>query len=222
MPPRTAAPAAAVLLLALAGCTGDPDDGAAPAADSLLAAAADEMAAVQTVRLRLEADANVAELPVRQVEAQVTGGGDAAGTAQLDQFGQRLEVAFVVVGDEFHYRLVGDWQQSTRADAADLYDPSAILDPERGVANLLRTATSAEVDGDEEIEGVATYRVTAGFDPAAVAALLPGAPAGLTGTLWIGVDRPLLHQARFDLPDGGGPVTVRLHDHDAPAQISAP
>ena len=221
MRPPTAA-AVAALLLALAGCTGDEGDGTVPEADRLLAAAAGEMADVQSVRLRLSADANVAELPVRQVEAQVTRDGDAAGTAQVEQFGQRLEVSFVVVGDEFHYRLLGDWQQGTRADAAGLYDPSAILGPDGGVANLLRTATAAEVDGDEEIDGTATHRVTARFDPAAVAALLPGAPDGLTGTLWIGVDRPLLHQARFELPDGGGPVTVRLYDHDAPAQISAP
>src|SRR5690606_8467025 len=102
----TAVAAALLLLpLGLAACTGDeggrtPDDAA-----QVLADAGDAMADLQTVRLRVEAGTDLAELPVRQVEAQVTRTGDAAGTAHVEQFGQLLEVAFVVVGDDFHYQV---------------------------------------------------------------------------------------------------------------------
>ncbi|MFS8523170.1 MAG: LppX_LprAFG lipoprotein [Micromonosporaceae bacterium] len=219
--PRTAA--AAVLLVStlwLTSCTGDqdlPDD-----ADQVLAGAVDAMADLRTVRLRVQADTDVAELPVRRVEAQVTRTGDAAGTAQVEQFGQLVEVTFVVVGDAFHYQVLGGWQKGSRAEAAALYDPSAILDPDRGVAHLLRTLTDARVEGEDEVAGVRTWRVTGGLAREAVATLLPGAPEGVTGTLWIGVERPLLHRVRVELPDGAGPVTVDLFDHDAPADIREP
>lgn len=220
--PRTAA-AFAVLLstLALAACTGDqnppPDN-----AERVLADAADAMADLRTVRLRVQAETDVAELPVRRVEAQITRTGDAAGTAQVEQFGQLVEVAFVVVGDDFHYQVLGGWQKGSRAEAAALYDPSAVLDPDRGVAHLLRTLTDARVEGEDEVAGVRTWRVTAKIAEEALATLMPGAPEGVTGTLWIGVDRPLLHRVRVELPDGAGPVTVDLYDHDAPADIRAP
>ena len=206
--------------LTLAACTGDqdlPDN-----AQQVLADAADAMADLQTVRLRVQADTDVAELPVRQVEVQVTRTGDAAGTAQVEQFGQLVEVAFVVVGDAFHYQVLGGWQRGSRAEAAALYDPSAVLDPDRGVAHLLRTVTDARVEGEDEVAGVRTWRVTAGLAEEALATLLPGAPEGVTGTLWIGVDRPLLYRVRFELPDDAGPVTVDLYDHDAPADIREP
>lgn len=212
--------AGCALALALTACQDEATDLSGLSADELLAVAADEMAEVETVRVRMDSDANVGELPVRQVDGQVTGSGDAEGSAQVEQFGQLMELDFVVVGDAFHYRLLGGWQQVPRADAESLYDPSAILDPERGVAQLLRTAGDAALDGTEELDGVDTYRVTATLDLAAAAALLPGAPDGLTGTLWIGADRRL-HQAVLALPDGGT-ATVRLSDFDAPADISAP
>lgn len=200
---------------ALAGCGGDDE---VPDVDpgELLAAAADELAGVQTVRMQISSEGDVAQLPVRGVDAQVTADGDAAGTAQVEMLDQLLEVDLVVVGDEFHYRLLGSWQQGTRADAADVYDPSVILDEQRGLAQLLRTATVAGVSRAAE-DG---YRVPATFDAEAAGALLPGAPDDLTGTVWIMEDRPLPTRLVLDLPDGS--VTVDLTDYDAPADIRAP
>ena len=48
----------------------------------------------------------------------------------------------------------------------------------------------------------------------------------MPGTLWIGVERPLLHGAEVSLAGVGGgaegTATVTLTDFDAPAEISAP
>jgi lipoprotein LprG len=213
---------------AMTGCTGDgaADQLAGRSASELLAAAAEEMAAVGTVRLRVDVEAaagaaGTATVPVRDVDGHVTAAGDAQGTARVEQFGQLVELEFVVTGDDFHYRLLGSWQQVPRAEAASLYDPSVILDPDRGVANLLRTATEADLDGTERIGGVDTVRVTATVDQEAAAALLPGAPEGLTATMWVGTDRILLHQVVFSAPEFGT-ATVRLSDHDVPVDIRAP
>jgi len=215
--------AAAAVLLTAAGCQGGDGDADLPAGDQLLAAAADEMAQVETVAVLIEADTNVADLPLRQVDGVITRTGEAEGTAQVEQLGQRVELRFVVVDDTFHYQLFGGWQQLPLAEASEFYDPSAILDPDRGLAQLLRTATDATVqrrDGD-------LYEVTATFGAAGLAGLLPGMPDGTEGTVWIGVDRPLLHRARVPVPaeaGGGeaGTLSVTLSDFDQPVTISAP
>jgi lipoprotein LprG len=217
--------AAVSAALLVAGCTGSRDvqaDLTGLSGPELLAVVADEMAELETVRLAATVEAELAGLPVRQVEAQVTRDGDAAGTAQIEQFSQLFEMEFVVVGEDFHYRLVGDWQRLTRAEVGLLYlDLAAVLDPDRGLANLLRTATTAELVATPETSPEQMYEVTAAFDPDSVSELLPGVPDGLTGTLWIDADRPVVRRVRFDLP-GLAPITVELSDFDAPADIRVP
>jgi lipoprotein LprG len=186
-----------------------------------MAAAADEMAQVETVAMLLETDTDLGGLPVREVDGVVTQAGDAQGTAQVEQFGQQVELQFVVVDDTFHYQLIGGWQQVPLTDAAEFYDPSAILDPQRGISNLLRTATDPQIerrDGD-------TYEVTATFDAGALGVVLPGAAQATRGTVWIGVDRPLLHRAQFPVEAGAaepGTVTVTLSKFDEPVTVVAP
>ena len=219
----TAVTSLAVAAALAAGCTGERDNGddaPLPDADTLLTSAADEMAGVETVRLRISADTEVADLPVREADAVVTRSGDAEGSAQIEQLGQVLELNFVMAGDTFYYQLIGPWLELSRDEAAQYYDPSAILDPERGVASLLRNAEQAEVRGTGSVGDTDTYEVAASFAAADLAVLLPGVPERVDGTVWIGQERPLLHRAAFALD--GGTVTVELSDFDAPVQISAP
>ena len=44
--------------------------------------------------------------------------------------------------------------------AADIYDVSAILNPDTGLANVLANFTDAKADGRETLNGVETVRVT--------------------------------------------------------------
>jgi lipoprotein LprG len=224
--PRTApqfAAAAAAVLLATTACQGGDGDGELPAAGPLLQSAADEMAGLDTVAIRIEADADLAGLPLREVDAVVTRAGAAEGSAQVEQLGQRVEVRFVVLEDTFYYQLFGGWQQLPLAEATEFYDPSAVLDPDRGLAQLLRTATDPVVEGRDGD----SYEVVATFAAGGLAGVLPGAPDGVRGTVWIGVDRPLLHRARLPVPAGagstaGGTLSVNLSEFDQPVEISAP
>jgi lipoprotein LprG len=208
-------------LLATTACTGKKDDdngdGELPNPDELLSASADEMGQVETVRLQLATDTALAGLPVTHADAVVTREGEAEGTAELD-LGAVVAADFVMVGDTFHYRAIGPWQQLPRAAAP--YDASAILDPDRGVANLLRNANEPRIQGRETVSGVDTYQVTARFAAVDLVDVLPGVTEDIDGTLWIGVDRPLLHRAAFEIP--GGTVTTNLSEFDAPVEISEP
>lgn len=212
--------AVAMAAVAVAGCGGD--GGAAedlPEATELMSASAEEMAGVETVRLVLSAGSGVPGIPLHAADAVVTAAGDADGTATVELAGVgAVEVRFVLVGDTFHYQAVGPWLRMPREDAAEVYDPSAILDPERGVAHLLAAARDPEVTGTRG--DVEAYQVTATFAAADIAALVPGVTEDVEGTLWIGADRPLLHEAGFELPSGT--VTAELSEFDEPAEISAP
>jgi lipoprotein LprG len=207
-------------VLAAGGCGGG-DESAAdlPEAAELMSASADEMAGVETVRLVLSAGGGIAGIPVQEADAVVTAAGDAEGAATVELSGVgAVEVQFVLVGDAFHYQAVGPWLQIPREDAAQIYDPSAILDPDRGVANLLRNAQDPELTGTRgDIEA---YQVTATFAAADLAALLPGVTEDVDGTLWIGADRPLLQEAEFAI--SGGTVTATLSEFDEPVEISEP
>lgn len=218
--------AAAILacLLVVAGCGGGDAD--LPAVEELLPAAADEMAGVETTRMVVETEAGLTELALRRVDGRLTRSGDAVGTAAIEQFGALMEISFVVVGDTFYYQLIGGWQELPLSEASTLYDPSAILDPERGVAHLLRAATDGTVEARETVSGVDVYRVSATLPGEALGSLLPGVVESAPGTLWIGAERPLLHRAEVTLAGaaGGeaGTATVTWSEFDTPVEISAP
>jgi lipoprotein LprG len=183
------------------------------------------MGSVKTARFVITTEGTVDRLGLKGADAVVTRDGDAKGTATLDQSGAASELTFVVVGDTLHIKgPTGGWQQVPLSMAASVYDPSAILDPDRGVAKVLATASGASTQGTETVDGAPAIKVKATLDSKALAAIVPGIDQNVAGTLWIGADRPLLRRASFTVPGdgGGGTVTVTLSEFDAPVTISAP
>jgi lipoprotein LprG len=110
--------------------------------------------------------------------------------------------------------------------ASSVYDPSAILDPDRGVAKILDTATEGKTEARESVNGVDAYRVTAKLDPQAVSTVVPGVTGDVTGQLWIAAAQPRLLKTSFAVPgqggSPGGTVTITLSDFDAPVTVTAP
>jgi lipoprotein LprG len=230
-PVLTRARALAVVLsaaLALAGCSGDggsTDD--LPDGTKLVADAATEMRAVASARFTVRAEGTIAGLPLRGAEGQLTRDGDAQGSVRLDQGGSLVEIAFVLTGQTAYIKgATGGFQRVPRAVAATVYDPSAILDPDRGVARLLATAKDARTEGKETIDGRDTYQVKATLDKEALATLVPGASQEAVGTLWIDTGRPRLTRTRIPVRgtggDAGGTVTVTISDTDTPVTITPP
>lgn len=216
-----------VLLGGAAGCTGGRRSADLPAGDALLKESAAAMRVVNTVRFAIESDGSVGGLSLRRAGGQLTRAGDAKGTAQVGQGGATLELEFVVVGDSIYIKgLTGGWQKLPLALASGVYDPSAILDPERGMAKVLSTATDARTEAREQVDGVDAYRVAAKLNPADLSTVVPGVGDGVTGQLWIAADSKRLVRARFAVPagDGGQPVnvTVTFSEFDAPVTITAP
>src|SRR4029450_9222393 len=118
---------------------------------------------------------------------------------------QLIQLDFVLLGGDAYLKFpTGGWQKSAGGTAAFPSDPSAILDPDRGVAQLLSTATNARTEGSETIGGVDTYRVAVDFDNTAASALVPGVPPGVKGQVWLDKQTKHLLKAVVESPAGGG------------------
>ncbi len=216
------------LLLAggIAGCTSKPT-GDLPSADELLKSGATEMRQVKTVHFTIETEGNVDLLSIRRADGQLTREGSAKGTVQLERSGALAEYTFVIVGSTAYLKgPTGGYNEVPLALAAGVYDPSAILDPERGVAKVLTTATDTRTEAREDVNGTSAYRVAVKLDKKTVGVLVPGAGEGVSGHLWIGADRKLLLRATFTIPGTGGAkdatVTVNFLEFDQPVSVSAP
>jgi lipoprotein LprG len=223
------------VLVALSGCSGKSDKkGAAPTVDPNLPAAAGllkdsstAMGGIKTAKFLITADGTIAGVALKRAEGVLTKEGNAQGTAQVEQVGTTADLAFTIVGQTMWLKgPTGDYQQIPLALAASVYDPSAILDPERGIAKVLATATEGKTEAAETVDGKATYRVTAKFPAENLSKVVPGVTGAIPGRVWISKDDKRLLKAAFDLPAvgdaKGGTVTVTFTEFDAPVTIAPP
>jgi lipoprotein LprG len=226
----TVVAALALVVGPLAACknnsstTASADTGPLPAATDLIAQAQTAMGNVQTVHFTIGIDGTIASLPISKADGVLTKAGDAKGTATVSELGAQIEADFVIVGDDFYLKALGSYQKMPLADASQVYDPSAILDPNRGISKVLGAAKNPKTVGSDTIDGKTAYKVTIDVDTASVASLIPGAGDGTTGTIWIDKDSHHLVKGAFAVPSSGktATVTITLNDYDAPVSISAP
>ena len=220
------------VLVALASCTPDKAKTTAaadtlPAGDTLLKDSAAAMRDIKTAQFLITADGAIAGLSLRRAEGTLTKEGNAKGTAQIDQSGANVELSFVIVGDKIYLKgPTGGYQALPLTLAASVYDPSAILDADRGIAKVLSTATDAKTEASESVDGTAAWRVAATMAGTDLAAVVPGTTGNVPGKAWISTADKRLLKATFTLPDSGdakgGTVTVTFKEFDAPVTISAP
>lgn len=228
--------ALAAVLVALAGCTGKPDhkgggaasaDADLPVAEELLKASSAAMAEIKTAKFLITADGTIAGVALKRADGVLTKEGSAQGTAQVEQMGTTADLAFTVVGQTMWLKgPTGGYQQIPLALAASVYDPSAILDPSRGIAKVIGTATEGKTEAADTVDGQGAYRVSAKFPAENLSKVVPGVTGSVPGRLWIAKDSKRLLKAAFDLPAvgdaKGGTVTVTFTEFDAAVTITPP
>ena len=221
--------ALSTVLFALVACT--PDEAktggsgaptaSLPAGDTLVKDSATAMREIKTAQFLITAEGEIAGLSLRRAEGTLTKEGSAKGTAQIEQAGAAVELEFVIVGDKLYLKgPTGGYQTLPLTLAATVYDPSAILDPDRGIAKVLGSATGAVTEASEPVDGKDAWRVaviTTGTD---LAGLIPGVTGSIPAKLWIADADKRLLKAAFTLP--GGTATVTFKEFDVPVTISAP
>jgi len=180
------------------------------------------MAKVTSAAFTLAVDGQLPTVTVQTAQGVLNAAGDAQGSATIVQFGQLVEVEFVLAGKELYIKgVTGGFAQVPAALAGSVYDPSAILDPARGVPKVLSSVQSPTIAGTE-----GERWLVSGSVPAEVAAgLVPGITSDVTALFTITMNSLELTSADLTLDGADGkPATVKveLSDFNEPVTISPP
>jgi lipoprotein LprG len=211
-----------------AGCSSSDKkaDAALPDAATLLKDSQAATKAQQSVHLQLTVNGEIKELPIASMTGDLTNvpAVAAQGKADIVFLGQKLEgVGFVVVdGTLFGAITPGSWQDF--GPAADIYDVSAILSPEKGLANVLANFSDPKTDGRETVNGVETVKITGTVSADAVNKIAPqiAAKGPVPGTAWVTDDgKHELMQAQLE-PTPGNSVQMTMSDWGKPVTVNKP
>jgi lipoprotein LprG len=227
-----AAIVAAALPVGLVGCSSGGKGGATtpanlPAAAGLLKASSQAMQDVKSAKFQLSGKGSIAGVEVDSASGTVTSDGKAQGTVKILQNGSLAELDLIVIGSDIYLKgPTGTYQKIPAALAGGVFDPSLILSPDRGLAKLEQFATNAKTVGEETVNGVDAYKVTADLDGTLVSHLMPMAAQNtVPGTLWIAKDGDQLVQITVTTQQAGGKtadLTLGLSDFGVQTNITPP
>ncbi|MEV6641495.1 LppX_LprAFG lipoprotein [Amycolatopsis sp. NPDC051371] len=208
----------------VSGCSSS-GEASLPEAAALLKDSASAAGGVTSTHFTLKVNGTVPGLSVHSLDGDLTkaNGGGAKGTGTLELMGQVVDAQFVLVNGSLYIKgPTGGFQRIPAALSSSIYDPSAILDPQRGIPKVLSSVQGPKTDGKEDIDGTPTYRVTGTVPKDALAALVPGASSDANATFWLRQDGGHLPvKASLGYP-GGASVDVTLSDVDKPVTVTAP
>lgn len=218
-----------VLTLVTGACTSDDaaDQKQLPDAAALLRDSAAATSEITSTHFTLAVTGEVPGLTVRSVDGDLTKEGSAQGTVTLMLGGQLVEGKFVLAGDTLYLDAgTGGYQQIPAAMITSVYDPSGVLDPERGIAKLLGNVRDAKTVAAEDVNGTPSYKITGTVAKDVIAGLVPGIDSDANMTLWLAEDgKHLPVKATAALPAAGGEpptVDVTLSDVNKPVTVTPP
>jgi lipoprotein LprG len=201
----------------LVGCSkSDNSSKDLPDAATLLKESSQTTKSETSVHLKLAVQGEIKELPIETLEGDLTNAPAVAaqGKANLLFLGQKLDdVGFVVAEGNLFATLTAGGAYQDFGPAADIYDVSAILNPDTGLANVRET-----------INGVDAVRVTGNVSADAVNKIAPqiGATGPVPGTAWIREDgNHELVQAKLE-PSPGNSITMTTSDWGKPVTVNKP
>jgi lipoprotein LprG len=212
-------------LILTTGCGGGGSD-KNPPGGPLLQQAANVMRGVASLSFTLRTSGNP-DVSVKSVDAKLLKNGNSQGSVQVTELGVGIQLDFVVLGKTVHFKgLTGGWQTEPLSKVAGIYDPSAVLDPNRGLVQLLLTAKNAETRGKDKVSGQECYKVHATLSRAALARLVPGMNADAPADIWVSTADKHVLKAEVEVPakSGGKPgkVIIAFADYGKPFTITAP
>ena len=211
----------------IAGCSSGSKQSGAPLPDAttLVKQSADVTKNLKSAHLVLSVIGKVPGLPIKTLTGDLTNSPAtaASGNVQLTLGGSDVDANFVVVDGELYATLTPN-KWSDFGKAADIYDVSAILNPDTGVANLLANFTDAKAEGRDTINGENTIRISGNVPADAVnkiASQLNATKATPT-TVWIQeTGDHQLAQVKMDKSSGNS-VQMTLSNWNQPVQVTKP
>ena len=217
--------ALAVAAALVGGCSSSKQSGAPlPDAATLIKESSQTTKNVKSVHLVLSVIGTIKGLPVKTLTGDLTTSPTAAtGQADLTVLGSSVDAQFVVDDGTLYAALTpGHWESFGPASA--IYDPSEILNPNTGLANVLDNISDPKAESRETINGQSTVKITGNASADAVNGLAPQLKATepLPATVWIQESGDhQLAQAKLD-QSAGNSVQMTLSNWNAPVQVTKP
>jgi lipoprotein LprG len=217
----------AIAATLVGGCSSPSQKSSAPLPDAatLLKHSSQTTKNVKSVHLVVTVSGKIKGLPVKTLTGDLTMSPATAakGDAKITVSGSDVDAPFVVDNGTLYAALTaGKWDDF--GPAANIYDPSLILNPDTGVANLLANITNPKSDSRQTINGQDTIKITGTAPVDAVNGLVPqlNATQPLPATMWIqeNGDHQLV-QARLDQSPGNS-IQMTLSNWNAPVQVTQP
>jgi lipoprotein LprG len=209
------------------GCSSSPKQNSTPLPDAaaLLKQSSQTTKSVKSVHLALSVNGKIQGLPVKTLTGDLATAPNTAakGDAKITLAGSDIDAQFVVF-DSILYAALTANKWSDFGPAADIYDPSSILNPDTGVANVLANMTDAKSDSHETVNGQDTIKVTGTTPADTVNGLAPQLKATdpLPTIVWIqeNGDHQLV-QAKLEQSPGNS-IQMTLSNWNAPVQVTKP
>lgn len=219
---------AALVALVVAGCSGGSSQANLPAASTLLHNSGTAMKSVTSVHFSIVVNGTLPGVPIQNADGDLNAQGQAKGSAKISELGTFLQVDFVLINKTFYLKgATGGYQKVPAAIAGNLFDPSVILDPNKGIANVLTSVRGATTQGKESVNGTDCYKITGTVGKDVVAAIVPGISSDVQATIWVAASgQNLPVKAEFAVPGNGGSqgakIDVSISNVNAPVTVTAP
>jgi lipoprotein LprG len=214
-------------VLLVAGCSSSSKpSGPLPDAATLIKDSAETTRQQTSVHLLLTVTGDIKELPIAKLDGDLTlkPAVAAQGKADIVFMGQKVEDVDFAVVDGTLFGALTPGSFTDFGPAADIYDVSAILSPDLGLANILTNFSDAKAEGRETLNGVDTVKVTGKVTGEAVNGIAPqiGAAGPVPATAWIREDgNHELMQAKLDVSPGNS-VQMTLTDWGKTVNVTKP
>lgn len=213
-----------------AGCSFSSTNSGGPLPDgkTLVSQSANSTKDLKSAHLVLTVIGKIAGLPVKNLTGDLTTSPSTAaqGNAQITLGGQDISADFVVIGGDLYTNALnpGDKTMTDVGPASQVYDPSAILNPDTGLANVLANFNDAKAEGRDQISGQTTVRISGNVSADAVNKIAAPfkATAPVPATVWI-VENGDHQLAQVSLQKSqGNNVQMTLSNWNKPVQINKP
>ena len=214
----------------IAGCSFSSSKSGGPLPDgtTLVKQSADGTKNLKSAHLVLTVTGKIPGLPVKNLTGDLTTSPSTAaqGNAQITYLGQDISADFVVVGGDLYTNALNpaDKTMTDVGPASQVYDPSAILNPDTGVPNVLANFTDAKAEGRDQLNGQTTVRISGNVSADAVNKIASPfkATQPVPATVWI-VESGDHQLAQVNLQHSqGNNVQMTLSNWNQPVQITTP
>lgn len=215
----------AIVTLLVAGCSSSKPSEPLPDATGLVQQSIQTTKALKSAHLDITVNGTIEGLPVKKLTGDLTNvpAVGVSGNATITMGGSDVDIQLVVADGTLYAALTpNNWLDM--GPASDIYDPSVILNPNTGLANMLTSLTEAKSEASETINGVATIKVSGKVTADAVNKLIPQLKATqpVSATVWIQKDNPhQLVQSKIDQSDSNN-IQLTLSEWDKPVTVTKP